>query len=191
MSKTWHDVCFIDKNNIFGLLNFNSMKKILSLLAVCVSLSVWAQTGSQTMPEIILKDLNGKNVNVADYSKNGKITVISFWATWCTPCKKELNNLNELYDEWKEKYNMVIVSVSTDNSRNVPKVKPYVDGQGWDFDCLLDVNEDLKRAMNAVSIPFTIVLDANGNIVYSHTGYLEGDEFVLEEKIKAMMAAKK
>ncbi len=168
------------------------MKKLITLLAFCISVAAaWAQSGSQTMPEIVLKDVSGKNINVADYSKSGKITVISFWATWCTPCKKELNNLNELYDEWKEKYNMVIVSVSTDNSRNVPKVKPYVDGQGWGFDCLLDVNEDLKRAMNAVSIPFTILLDANGTIVYSHTGYLEGDEFVLEEKIKSLMVAKK
>src|SRR6478609_4670054 len=166
----------MDKIHIFGLVIKNRMKTLLSILAICISASVWAQSGSQTMPEIVLKDINGKNVNVADYSKNGKITVISFWATWCTPCKKELNNLNELYDDWKEKYNIVIVAVSTDNSRNVPKVKPYVDGQTWAFDCLLDVNEDLKRAMNAVSIPFTLLLDTNGVIVYTHTGYLEGDE---------------
>lgn len=167
------------------------MKKFLFLLLLSISVAAVAQTSNQTMPEIVLKDLNGKNINVADYSKSGKITIISFWATWCTPCKKELNNMNELYDEWKEKYNLEIVAVSTDNSRNVPKVKPYVDGQGWPFTCLLDVNEDLKRAMNAVSIPFTLVLDSKGSIVYSHTGYLEGDEFVLEEKIKAMVAAKK
>lgn len=169
---------------------YNHMKKLATLITLFISLSAWAQSGSQTMPDIVLKDVNGKNVNVADYSKSGKITIISFWATWCTPCKKELNNMNELYDDWKEKYNLEIVAVSTDNSRNVPKVKPYVDGQNWPFTCLLDVNEDLKRAMNAVSIPFTVVLDTNGTIVYSHTGYLEGDEFVLEEKIKTLAAKK-
>ncbi len=145
---------------------------------------------NQTMPEILLKDVNGKVKNVNDYSKSGKITIISFWATWCTPCKKELSNLNELYDDWKVKYGLELVSVSTDNSRNVPKVKPFVDGQGWEFDCLLDVNEDLKRALNAPLIPYTVLLDQKGNIVYTHTGYIEGDEYTLEEKIKSLMAKK-
>ncbi|MES2558197.1 MAG: TlpA disulfide reductase family protein [Bacteroidota bacterium] len=165
------------------------MKKILTLLCLVVSLTAMAQS-KQTMPEIMLKDVKGKVKNVNDYSKSGKITIISFWATWCTPCKKELSNLNELYDDWKVKYNLELVAISTDNSRNVPKVKPFVDGQGWDFDCLLDVNEDLKRALNAPLIPYTVLLDANGHIVYTHTGYIEGDEFTLEEKIKALVPAK-
>lgn len=165
------------------------MKIIIAALFLSLSTISVAQN-SQTMPEIVLKDVDGKNKNVSDYSKSGKITVISFWATWCTPCKKELTNIAAVYDEWKEKYGLEVVAVSTDNSRNVAKVKPYVNGQAWEFDCLLDVNEDLKRALNAVSIPFTILLDANGKIVYSHTGYVEGDEFVLEEKIKTLMEKK-
>lgn len=148
-----------------------------------------AQT-KQTLPDLTLKLVSGKNKLVSDYAKNGKITVISFWATWCTPCKKELSNLNELYDEWKEKYNFELVAVSTDDSRNVPKVKPFVDGQGWEFDCLLDVNQDLIRALNGVTVPFTIMLDQTGQIVYSHSGYVEGDEFVMEEKIKALVTKK-
>jgi cytochrome c biogenesis protein CcmG, thiol:disulfide interchange protein DsbE len=95
-----------------------------------------------------------------------------------------------LYDEWQEKYGLELVAVSTDNSRNVPKVKPFVDGQGWEFDCLLDINEDLKRALNAPLIPYTVLLDQKGNIVYTHTGYIEGDEYMLEEKIKALVAQK-
>jgi thiol-disulfide isomerase/thioredoxin len=165
------------------------MKKILVALCLTITLGAMAQN-NQTMPEILLKDVNGKVKNVNDYSKSGKITIISFWATWCTPCKKELSNLNELYDDWKVKYGLELVSVSTDNSRNVPKVKPFVDGQGWVFDCLLDVNEDLKRALNAPLIPYTVLLDQKGNIVYTHTGYIEGDEYTLEEKIKSLMAKK-
>lgn len=165
------------------------MKKLLAAFCLVASLTTMAQN-NQTMPEIILKDVNGKVKNVNDYSKTGKITIISFWATWCTPCKKELSNLNELYEDWKAKYNLELVAISTDNSRNVPKVKPFVDGQGWDFDCLLDINEDLKRALNAPLIPYTVLLDQSGNIVYTHTGYIEGDEFTLEEKIKSLMPKK-
>ncbi len=164
------------------------MKKYaISLAFILLILSAQAQQ-KQTMPEISLKDVNGKSVNTGDYSRNGKITIISFWATWCTPCKKELSNINDLLDEWQKKYDVELVAVSTDNSRNVPKVKPFVEGQGWDFACLLDVNEDLKRALNAPIIPFTVLLDKNGVIVYTHTGYVEGDEFILEEKIKELVA---
>lgn len=160
-------------------------KKILSILLV-IAVSAFAQN-SQTLPNITLKDVNGKNKNVSDYSKSGKITILSFWATWCTPCKKELTNINDnMLDEWKTKYDIELVAVSTDNSKNVLKVKPFVDGQGWDFDCLLDVNEDLKRALNAPMIPYTVLLDKTGKIVWTHTGYVEGDEFVLEEQIKKL-----
>lgn len=162
------------------------MKKLFVAILCAFVLNVNAQQ-IQTLPDIVLKDVNGKNVNVGDFSRNGKITIVSFWATWCTPCKKELNNLNDLLDEWEKKYDLELVAVSTDNSRNVPKVKPFVNGQGWEFAVLLDVNEDLKRALNAPIIPFTALIDKDGKIVYTHTGYVEGDEFTLEEKIKQIV----
>lgn len=140
-----------------------------------------------TLPDLQLKDLNGNTVNIQDYAKKGKIVIFSFWATWCGPCKKELNNLNELLDEWKEQYDLELVAVCTDNSRNTVKVKPYVDGQGWEFDVIMDPNQDLQRAVNAPNIPFTVLIDQNGNIVYTHLGYVEGDEYELEKKIKLLL----
>jgi thiol-disulfide isomerase/thioredoxin len=128
--------------------------------------------------------MNGKKVNVADYGKSGKITILSFWATWCIPCKKELANMAELQEDWAKKYNTQIVAVSIDDSRNTTKVKPYVDGQRWEYEVLLDVNQDLKRNLNIPSVPFTILVDSEGKIVYTHSGYTEGDEYVLEEQIQ-------
>jgi cytochrome c biogenesis protein CcmG/thiol:disulfide interchange protein DsbE len=165
------------------------MKNLLIALFILGIPCAFAQN-TQTMPNITLKDVNGKSKNVSDYSKSGKITIISFWATWCTPCKKEISNINEVLDDWKEKYNLDLVIVSVDDARNVPKVKPYVDGQGWDFDCLLDVNRDLARTMNVLNPPQTFLLNQKGEIVWSHVGYLEGDEFMLEEKIKTLVPAK-
>jgi cytochrome c biogenesis protein CcmG/thiol:disulfide interchange protein DsbE len=165
------------------------MKKILIALFIFSSLGLMAQN-NQTMPEISLKDVNGKSKNVHEYSKSGKITIISFWATWCTPCKKEISNINELLDDWKEKYGLELVIVSVDDARNAPKVKPYIDGQAWDFDCLMDVNRDLARAMNVLNPPQTFLLNQKGELVWSHIGYIEGDEFMLEEKIKTLAPAK-
>ncbi len=168
------------------------MKKLLALFfAFTLTFSIaFAQKEAQTLPAIQLKDMNGKTKNMADYSKNGKITIVSFWATWCSPCKKELNNIHELYDDWKNKYDLVLVAVNTDNARNTQKVKPYVDGQGWEYDIVMDVNMDFQRALNVVQIPHTFLLDQNGNVVYQHSGYVEGDEIALEEKIKALLSKK-
>lgn len=143
--------------------------------------------GERKLPEVSLSDVNGKNVNVADLGKTGKITVLDFWATWCVPCKKELNNINDVYDDWKKKYNVNVVAVSIDDSRSSTKVKPYAEGQRWSYDILLDVNSDLKRALNIQSVPFTVVIDQTGKIVYTHSGYTEGDENILEDAIAGLV----
>jgi cytochrome c biogenesis protein CcmG/thiol:disulfide interchange protein DsbE len=143
--------------------------------------------GDKTLPSIALSDINGKQVNVADYSKNGKTTVLSFWATWCVPCKKELTNMADLYDTWKKKYNLQVLAVSIDDSRNSTKVKPYIEGQRLPYDVLLDVNQELKRQLNIQSVPFTIVTNGSGKIVYTHSGYVDGDEYVLEEELQKLV----
>ena len=145
--------------------------------------------GEQKLPEVSLSDVNGKKNNVADYGKSGKVTVLSFWATWCIPCKKELTNVADLYEEWQKKYNVQVVAVSIDDSRSAGKVKPYVESQRWTYEVLLDMNQDLKRALNIQSVPFTVVVDANGKVVSTHSGYVEGDECVLEEELQKLAAA--
>jgi thiol-disulfide isomerase/thioredoxin len=167
---------------------------LVSAIMILLAISVQAQEkkglekilGEKRLPEVSLSDVNGKNVNVADLGKTGKITVLDFWATWCVPCKKELNNINEVYDDWKKKYNVDVVAVSIDDSRSSVKVKPYAEGQRWSYDILLDVNSDLKRALNIQSVPFTIVVDQSGKIVYTHSGYTEGDENILEDAIAGL-----
>lgn len=162
------------------------MKKIILstlLFIFAATIIANAQSKGQQLPSIEIKDLSGNNVDISKYSKNNKMTVISFWATWCVPCKKELNNMAELYEEWVEEYDVELVAISIDDSRNTSKVKAYVDGQGWDFEVLLDANSDLKRALNFQTVPFTLLIDKSGSIVYRHTGYVEGDEYILEEEI--------
>ena len=161
--------------------------RIISLLAIGLICFQTAVAQKKTLPEVTISDMNGTKVNIADYAKNNKITVISFWALWCAPCKKELNNIKDMYADWQSEYGMELIALSIDDVRNTAKVKSYVNGQAWDYIVLLDKNQDTKRAMNFQTIPYTLLLDQNGEIVYSHSSYVEGDEFILEDEIKALL----
>lgn len=137
----------------------------------------------QELPSVKLKNLNGKEVDLKAYRDNGKITVISFWATWCKPCIEELDNLSVLYPEWKEEFDVEILAISIDESRNAMKVRPLVHGRGWEYEVLLDANSDTKRALHFNTIPYTVMVDKSGRVVYKHSGYFEGDEYALEDKL--------
>jgi cytochrome c biogenesis protein CcmG, thiol:disulfide interchange protein DsbE len=153
----------------------------ITLLAMMPALFTFAQ--EKEVPDINVTSLDGKSVSVKDFIKKDKITVISFWATWCAPCKKELDNIMDLYPTWKETYGVEMIAMSTDDSRAFSKIAPMVAAKGWIYTILVDKNEDLKRALNIGPVPHTLIIDQNGNIVYEHSGYSEGAEFELEEKI--------
>lgn len=139
------------------------------------------------LPSVELKTLSGESVNIREYIDNGKITVLNFWATWCGPCKQELNNISDIYEYWQDDYNMELVAISIDDSRNTGKVKSMVNGSAWDFKILLDTNRDLQRALNFQMPPYTVLTDQEGKIVSVHSGYKPGDEYILEDQIKALV----
>ena len=159
------------------------MKKLFALLiAVMVVVGLHAQQKSD-LPNVTIKNLQGKDVNIAKLSNNGKPFVITFWATWCGPCIKEHNALDEVYSDWQKETGVKIFAVSIDDSRTTAKVKPFVEGKGWEFEVLLDVTKDLARAMNVSNPPHTFLFDGSGKIVYQHTGYFDGAEEDLYEEI--------
>ncbi len=134
-------------------------------------------------PSVSIKTLDGKSINIQEYTNNGKITVVSFWASWCTPCKRELDAIHEIYDEWVEKYDIQLLAITIDDARGLSKVPAMVKSKGWEFTVLADSKQELQRALNFQTIPQTFLLNQKGEIVYSHNGYNPGDELELEKKI--------
>ena len=153
------------------------------LLLFFVNLSVFAQ---KQLPNLSLSNLEGQSISLKnDFNEKDKLYVFSFWATWCTPCISELDEMNDLQEEWKKSINFEIIAISTDDSRTQKRVKPLVNGKGWDYKVLLDTNQDFKRALSIVNIPYTIVVK-NGEIVHIQNGYVPGNEKELVEKMKTL-----
>ena len=161
------------------------MKKLLVILcAMCLSVSAFAQ-----LPGVTLKDIDGKTVKTDELylSNDGKPIIIDFFATWCKPCLRELDAINEVYVDWQEETGVKVIAVSTDQAQNVNKVKPLVDNKGWEYQVLLDVTGDFKRKLSINMIPHTIIIDGEGNIVYQHSGYSDGAEDELIEKVRELV----
>lgn len=134
-----------------------------------------------------LKDMDGKAFNTAELGFDGPV-IISFWATWCSPCKRELNTIHELYTDWQDETGVNLVAVSVDDSKTVNSVAMYANGKSWDYLVLLDPNGDFKRAMGVNNVPHTFLLDTEGNIVYSRNNYAPGDEDALYEELLKLAA---
>src|SRR5690606_3993477 len=93
---------------------------------------------AQKLPSVTLKDLNGKSVNMASYNNADKPIIVSFWATWCGPCLKELAAIKEVYPKWQKETGVELIAVSIDDSRTKARVKPQVKGKSWTYKVLLD-----------------------------------------------------
>lgn len=143
----------------------------------------------QTAPDFVLPDLQQKNYQLSKNLGKGPI-VINFWATWCVPCREEMKKLKKLHHKYRQQ-GLEILSVSVDDPKTVGRVPAFIKSRRYPFKILLDTNNEVIRLYQASSPPFTVLLNAKGEIVYSHLGYRQGDEKILEQKIKDLLHEKK
>ena len=152
-------------------------------------LLLWSVMGSAfaQLPSVKLKDINGKVIDTATLSNDGKPFIISFFASWCKPCNRELKAINEVYADWQDETGVRLVAISIDEAQNAQKVKPMVDAAGWEYQVLLDPNSEFRRAMGVHMIPHVFIIGGDGKIVESRSGYTEGGEQHLIEKVRELV----
>lgn len=169
------------------------MKRFFAVLipAFLLTQFVHAQASEEakgrTIPAVEIKDMDGKNINTSGFQNDGKPMIVDFWATWCKPCVNELNAINENYKEWQEKTGVKLIAISVDDARSMARVKPFVNGQGWDYEVYIDANGDFKRAMNVNMVPHTFILNGKGEVVGQHNSYSTGDEEKLFEELQQLV----
>lgn len=168
------------------------MKKLFLLVLLIGSVTVLkAQDEAKSLfrlPEASIQTLEGKPFNTKDIQNDGKPIILTFWATWCKPCMREHDAINEMYGEWAEETGVKVYAISIDDSRSTKRVMPTVNGKGWEFEVLLDPNGDLKRLMNVNVPPHVFVLNGNKEVVWQHVGYLDGDEMKYIEVVEKILA---
>ncbi len=158
------------------------MKNYFFLMAMFLSFFGMAQ---KTMPNLDVKSLDGSTKNVStSFNEKDKLYVFVFWATWCAPCIEELNAIDEVYEGWKTETNAEVIAVSLDDARTEKRVKPLVNGKGWEYTVLLDNNQALKRSLGIANPPYLLIVK-NNEILFTQNGHSPGSETELLEKLKS------
>lgn len=130
-------------------------------------LSAGVTTGSPAA-DFKVYDSEGNSVNLSD--NKGKPTVVNFWATWCSPCKEELPYFNTLAEEMGDKVNFMMVNVEAGSDNTFNDVLDFVKKNNYSFPVYHDRESDASKAYGVQSIPMTLFIDAQGNIVGSRIG---------------------
>jgi peroxiredoxin len=159
------------------------MKKLIFLVLVLICFT--NSFSQKQIPEISIKNLNGKSIELEE-ARDGKPIVVCFFATWCKPCLVELNAIAEVYDDWQDESDFNLLAISVDDSKSNAKLKSLVNGNDWPFKVYSDSNSELKRALNITSIPHSLIVNAKGEVVYEKISYTVGAEYELYEKFKEL-----
>jgi thiol-disulfide isomerase/thioredoxin len=170
------------------------MKKLLLTFAAMmtfIAVSNAQNNSGSSLPAVDVKTIDGKTINTGKFVNDGKPIIISFWATWCKPCKKELDAIAEVYADWQKETGVKLIAISIDDARSASKVGPDVKSKAWEYEVYLDSNSDFKRAMNVNNVPHTFIIDGNGKIVWQHNSYAEGDEDHLLEALRKVAKGEK
>ncbi|PFG03062.1 TlpA family protein disulfide reductase [Bacillus sp. es.036] len=115
-------------------------------------------------PDFTLYSLEGKEVSLSD--SKGKVTFINFWTTWCPPCKEEMPDMQEFYEEDGKEFDAEIFAVNlTTNESSSQVVKDFARKNNLTFPILLDTEGELMETFATITIPTTYVIDKNGIIM--------------------------
>ncbi|MBU2492176.1 MAG: TlpA family protein disulfide reductase [Bacteroidetes bacterium] len=129
--------------------------------------------------------INGGEVDFSTLHQEGPV-LVNFWALWCKPCRTEMKYLKKIYEKYSGK-GLKILGINQDTPRSLSKVKSFVNSYGIEYLIGLDPNKKYFEMFNGQVVPYSLLYNKDGEIVYQHSGYLPGDEIELEKEIKKVL----
>jgi len=167
------------------------MSKFLRAVSLLLALGVAAPAVADdrpAAPSFNLRTLDGDRVKLSDFE--GKVLLMSFWATWCAPCKQELPILQDLLNRYGDQ-GLAVVAVNIDDPKTIAEVRRYVKLKKFTFPVPLDSDSKVLSSYNPrVALPFLQIIDRQGRRVANHTGFSSGAEKALEKEVLALLAEK-
>ena len=136
-------------------------------------------------PSLTLKKMNGKSVKLSEYLNKGPV-LINFWATWCSPCKKEMVFLNQFERRYKDN-GLSILSISIDSQKSLSHVRSYIRANNYTYDVFLDPNMQVFKKLNGNLMPTNVLIDKNGKVLWRHYGYIPGDEKNMDLELRSAL----
>ncbi len=160
---------------------------VITILLVTVGLGASAvELGRSSVPTFRLKDLKGKKVSNKDLK--GKVVVISFWATWCVPCKRELDDLAKIHKK-KKGAGLEVLAIATDGPETFSQIRGVAKRHRWPFRILPDKEGEATSVLNPRgTVPYSMYVDRNGRLAYDHEGYSQGDAAKMAKRIDDLLA---
>ena len=137
------------------------------------------------LPDLSVRLLDGKQVRLSELLEEGPL-LVSFWATWCAPCKKEMIFLEEFHQKYNEN-SFRVLAISTDSPKSMSKVKSYIRAKKYTFLVGIDPNQEIAKKMNALLMPTTLILNKDRKVSWYHQGFIPGDEKEIEAQIRALL----
>jgi cytochrome c biogenesis protein CcmG/thiol:disulfide interchange protein DsbE len=163
-------------------LNRSVAAAVVVLLAFSTTVAAALDSGSRS-PEIGLKDLSGKRIDLA--SLKGKVVIVDFWASWCGPCKEEMPVLEKLWGKYKGE-GLVVVAVSVD--KEAGNIKKFLQKTRVSFPVVHDAEHAVSGRFSPPRMPSSYVLDRKGIVRFVHEGYRSGDAAKFEKEVKKLLA---
>ncbi|OGU30727.1 MAG: hypothetical protein A2057_09125 [Ignavibacteria bacterium GWA2_35_9] len=162
--------------------------KFSRLNIVLVLLVIQQFLYSQDKVNFSVSTIDNREIELSELYNKGPL-LVNFWALWCEPCKVEMRVLKKLYEKYKDK-GFMIVGINQDSPKSVSKVRSYISSQKINFPVALDPNNQYLQKLNGQSIPYSLLFNGEGEIVYKSVGYLPGDEIKLEKEIQKLLVGK-
>jgi len=164
-------------------ISFISLMFFLSVSFTVNAVSLKAYTGNITNPVLVLKDLNGVEHNLEQY--RGSVVLVQFWATYCTPCRKEMPSMNNMQKKL-EKAGVPFKILAIDMGESKQEVERFVKIVKPEFTILMDETGENTQKWNVFAAPSNFIIDPKGKIKYTLFGGVEWDSNEIIETITSL-----